>query len=486
MSKSIFPLACAALLLLWMTKVVLYPDNTDESTRQAMKDAIEKYVEQGRVAVNEYVEVVEGSVERSLRKLFEELDSDHDGCIKKDEFRGVSVGLIAAMSSVKMPSLLNLTAPSLPTLETSVPILRVWIGGQFLFLCLLFVVEHVRVFFGLSSAKPFGSAKRNPPVAGKDRALFYDTPMTTYERIKMLFFALSGLLVLRMLLTFVCFFIAVMFINLSVFQGRNRHNSPVWFAFCAAGVKLFGALLLASMGFYHVKVEGKLASRRECKILVGNHICMVELVFLYLSADFPAFVSRVENLTVPLFRGVVAASDAIVVDRDAASSRTKTLGEIKKRSKDSNAAQLMIFPEGTCNNQLSLFQFRKGAFEPGESVQPVCFYFAYDHFNPAWTGRACGGNDLLDLLLRLWSQFVNRLEVKILPVHVATKEERECSLTYANNIQRIMAETIGLSTSDATYADYQQAARVYNKGTVVNAEGRTPSPSLQALDLHDR
>ncbi len=481
MTRSVFPFAFAALLFLLMAKTILFSDSDEESARRAVKDAIDKYVDHGRATVKEYVEVVENSVERSLRKLFDELDSDGDGCIKKEEFYGVSVGLIAAISAVKMPSLPQ-EVPSLPALNSYVSLFKLWIGLQFLFLCLLFVIEHARVVFGYSE-KMFGPQKRYPANAGRDRALFYDTPMTNYERFKMIFFTLSGLLFLRIALMLTSFAIAVGLINLSAYRGRNRTNSPVWFSICAAGVKLFGNLLLISMGFYYVKVEGKLATRRECKLLLGNHVCMIELVYLYLAADFPAFVSRVENLSIPLFRGVVAASDAIVVDRDAASSRSKTLSEIKKRAKDNDAAQLMIFPEGTCNNQLALFEFRKGAFEPGNPVQPVCFYFPYRHFNPAWTGRAVGGNDLLDMLFRMLTQFVNRLEVKILPVHEPTSEEKENSLVYAKNIQKIMADVIGLSTSDATFADYVHAARVFNKGMVVNSDSANTSPAIRALDL---
>jgi 1-acyl-sn-glycerol-3-phosphate acyltransferase len=315
--------------------------------------------------------------------------------------------------------------------------------------------------------------------------------MTNYERFKIFFFSVTGLLPLRLMLLFVFFAIAVFLVNVSVYGGRNRSNSPLWFFIFSSAAKLSANLMLISMGFYHFNVEGKLASRQECKLLVGNHVCMIELVYLYLAADFPAFVSAAGNLSIPLFRGIVTASDAILVDRDQASSRNKTLVEIKRRAQDLNAAQLMIFPEGTCNNQLTLFDFRKGAFEPGNPIQPICFYFPYKHFNPCWTGRAVGGNDLIDLLIRLLSQFVNRLDIRVLPVYKPTEEEKADSLLYAKNVQRRIAEEIGLSTSTATYADYATAARKFNKEFVVNSVADSPAltprqgqhPPKQALSI---
>jgi hypothetical protein len=203
---------------------------------------------------------------------------------------------------------------------------------------------------------------------------------------------------------------------------------------------------------------------------------------MYLLANIPSFVSRVENLTIPLFRGVVAASDAVVVDRDAAASRTKTLDAIKRRASDEHATQLLIFPEGTCDNQLTLFQFKKGAFEPGEPVQLVCFRFPYKHFNPAWTGRAVGGNDAWDLLLRMWSQFFNRLEVRFLPVYFPSEEEKRDPILYAKNCQNIMAKVLGCKTSDATYADYVDAYKRFTKKNVVNADSNVVTPRKEGDD----
>ena len=56
-------------------------------------------------------------------------------------------------------------------------------------------------------------------------------------------------------------------------------------------------------------------------MLVGNHFSLLEVIVLFSvtklqNRAFPSFVSRVENLDVPLFGGIVRAVDAVLVNRD--------------------------------------------------------------------------------------------------------------------------------------------------------------------------
>jgi lysophosphatidylcholine acyltransferase / lyso-PAF acetyltransferase len=405
-----------------------------------------------------------------LQRMFEDLDKNGDDCIDRTEFQGKALNALATMRGIDLPSLPAL--PNLPDVKTSVGWVQWIVWLQFLFLVALFIIEHVRVVvfdppFSISTGPVDWNA--TPPHATIQEALHYDTPLTRYEKFKQMLFLFSGVLFLRIALTVIFFTIGILFVNLSVVGGRSRTANPTWFKLCSFGVRVFGYLGLASMGFYCIRVAGQRASRTETKLLVGNHICMIEVVALFLLANIPSFVSRVENLSLPLFRGLAQASDAVVVDRDAASSRTKTLEAIKKRSTDPQATQLLIFPEGTCSNQLTLFQFKKGAFEPGVPVQLVCFHYPYQHFNPAWTGRACGGNDAWDLLLRMWSQFVNRLEVRFLPVYTPTAEECRDPIAFAKHCQQIIASVVHAGSSEASFANYTEALKRFNKRSVVNA-----------------
>ena len=99
--------------------------------------------------------------------------------------------------------------------------------------------------------------------------------------------------------------------------------------------------------------------------------------------SFPSFVSRIENLSIPMFPGIVRAVDAILVDRrDHNKKEYGALNEIKRRALDPLAPQVMVFPEGTCNNTNVLFRFNKGVFSLGTPVQLACFKYPYRSFNP--------------------------------------------------------------------------------------------------------
>ena len=135
----------------------------------------------------------------------------------------------------------------------------------------------------------------------------------------------------------------------------------------------------------------------------------------------------------------------------------------------------MIFPEGTCNNSNTLFRFNKGPFSLGKPVQLACFQYPYRSYNPAYIGRALGGNELGDVILHCALQFVNRIDVHVLPVYYPTREEIESEpkgQLYANNMQRRMAIELGNNTSDATRKDYDAALQRFNEARRNETERR--------------
>jgi hypothetical protein len=82
-----------------------------------------------------------------------------------------------------------------------------------------------------------------------------------------------------------------------------------------------------------------------------------------------------------------------------------------------------------------LLQFKKGAFVGGKAVQPVCFRFPYTYFNPAWIGEALGGNEMMYVILKSCCQFVNRMEVRILPKYEPSADEIAKPEVFAENVR---------------------------------------------------
>ncbi|CCW59729.1 unnamed protein product [Phytomonas sp. EM1] len=301
----------------------------------------------------------------------------------------------------------------------------------------------------------------NPPKSDKLKPFHYDTPMTLYEYFKIVLFTLSGVLVLRIAVVFLSIVLGM--VCVTVMGKRNRVHHPLWFSFWMYPINFFGTIMLAALGFYNTRVYGKVAPRSQCKLLISNHSCVLEVVFLALLERLPSFVSRKENESSFFFLVVARICDAILIDRKSPTSRKEALDAICKRAKDPLGLQLMIFPEGSTANQLALLRFQKGAFESGNPVQMVCIYFPYKHFNPTWGGKMVGGNDVHEIVLRLCCQFVNYAEIRVLPVYYPTEAEKNDAILYANHCQKMMATVLNESVSDATFYDYDEAAKLYRQ-----------------------
>lgn len=445
------------LLLTFLAYSLLKSEDT------ALRAIVNRYVEQGKRVVDAYSEQMEAKMKESLAALFDDLDKNKDGMIARDEFKGATLGMMAALRAVDMQR------PEVPDVHLPSPGRFMWwiqtiFMCQLTFLTALFFFEHVRALvmrdhhhFDLKTDYKTAA----PTKVDKAKALHYTTPMSTYERVKMIFFVCTGLVFVRLLLAFVFFSMAVCVITISTLGGRTRRRNPYWFRACEALVQVFGTLLLISVGFSRTVVVGSPAKHRDTKIYVANHVCVIEVVALYLAARMPSFVSRIENMSIPLFNNICRVSDAILVDRDAAASRAKTLSTILERANSADALPLMVFPEGTCSSQSALFQYRRGAFEAAVPIQMVCFNYPYSHFNPTWNGRPVGGNDLYDMLLRMCSQFVNRMEICFLPVYTPTDAEKADPNLFAEHVQAMMASVLRMPVSDASYKDYVEAAKAY-------------------------
>ncbi|KEG10413.1 putative acyltransferase [Trypanosoma grayi] len=405
---------------------------------------------------------VEETVNETMRRMMEKLDSNGDGRVQMEDFKNhASAALNRIRDHTPTPTEIGVALSHFTWAEM---IWRYFLL-QLTFLVALFVIENIRdlVFSGPRRLLLDDSyLTNNPPEVGPEIALTYDTPWTLYERTKVVFFVVTGLLFLRIFCFFFCAVTSMYLISLTGLNGRNRRDNPYWFAIWSNIACVFAHIGAAAAGIYHVKLFGRVADGSECKILIGNHSCIMEVTILCIIGNFPSFVTRKENAEkVPCFADVVRVMDAVTVDRGASESRKYTADAIRKRAKNRNpkAPQIMIFPEGTTANQRALFMFRKGAMEPGEPIQMICVSIPYKHFNPCWTGRACGGNNISDLLLRLCSQFVTHVEVRALPVYTPTDDERNDAALYAKRCQQMMATVLQCCTSSCTYRDYERIQR---------------------------
>eukprot|EP00128_Syssomonas_multiformis_P011893 Colp12_sorted_trinity150504_noHs@27709 len=177
-------------------------------------------------------------------------------------------------------------------------------------------------------------------------------------------------------------------------------------------------------GFWYVKeryvdLEGReisktqyetlLAGHRRVPIIVSNHVSFFEcLYFFYTHACSMVVNSSVKSL--PFIPDALAALQCVFVDRELPQSRQAVRDVLLNRAQTDGFPPMLVFPEGTTTNGVSVLQFRKGAFEPGLPVQCMVVRPVFRNFSWAWANQS-----LFTVVLRSLCQFSNLMEVTCTP-----------------------------------------------------------------------
>ena len=72
-----------------------------------------------------------------------------------------------------------------------------------------------------------------------------------------------------------------------------------------------------------------------------------------------------------LQRALARASPQIWFERAESKDRLTVALRLRQHVSDPNNPPILIFPEGTCINNTSVMQFKKGSFEVGGVIYPV-------------------------------------------------------------------------------------------------------------------
>lgn len=215
-----------------------------------------------------------------------------------------------------------------------------------------------------------------------------------------------------------------------------------------------GVFLRLGLCFWGASVKGRHnfeVAERERAICIFNHHSYVDAIamthFFALSG-----VAKASVADIPFIGPIAVALQFLFVRRrgssDAKNKHTqlagRTVDKIAERSQDSRFPLLMIAPEGTTKSSNVLLRFSTGAFVPGRPLLPILLRYRHQHFNAGW------GITYPNIwhLYRLVSQFVNFLEVDILPVYYPSDAEVADPSLYASNVRKLMAEALGAQLTD--------------------------------------
>eukprot|EP00727_Mastigamoeba_balamuthi_P009558 m51a1_g5224 hypothetical protein (259) ;mRNA; f:274316-275297 len=205
--------------------------------------------------------------------------------------------------------------------------------------------------------------------------------------------------------------------------------------------------LLFAMGFYRVRVSGRVPSAARCRgLVVGNHVSLIDIISLWaVLPRLPSFVSKRSVLDWPVVGSLLQASRGLTVDRSKRDGSARE--QVAERARaGSDELPLAMFPEGTTTNGTCLMPFKSGAFVAGEPVQLVTFRYPAKHFSPAYDVLPSGR-----YMVRLLSQVYNSVEITFLPEYVPSEQEKQDPKLFADGVRSTLARSLKLPTVEHTW-----------------------------------
>ncbi|KAL4419827.1 hypothetical protein ABPG75_006925 [Micractinium tetrahymenae] len=302
-------------------------------------------------------------------------------------------------------------------------------------------------------------------------------PVTFFEGVKLVLMAPVVLLKLLVLAIVVPYAWAILWVLLLGHKPQTPMR-PFRSFLVRQWVHQWGRFLLFLSGFYYIPVRGwrNMAAADECRaILVFNHPSYVDAAAM---ATFftPSGVSKAGVATIPFIGLFGIALQLFFVERKGSGDKSNrhvlqgdAVTAISQRAADRRFPLVAIAPEATTKAKPCLLKFRRGAFSAGQPVCPVLLRYPYRRFNPSW-----GAVNTPFHVYRLLAQFVNHLDIEVLPpYHPSDKELQDWSL-YAANVRQLMGQRLGVPLVEEGLAEERQLRRL---GVRENLLGTTHDPT---------
>ncbi|XP_011880904.1 PREDICTED: glycerol-3-phosphate acyltransferase 4 isoform X3 [Vollenhovia emeryi] len=140
-----------------------------------------------------------------------------------------------------------------------------------------------------------------------------------------------------------------------------------------------------------------------------------------------------------LQRALARASPHIWFERSEIKDRVAVAQRLKKHVSDPTNPPILIFPEGTCINNTSVMQFKKGSFEVGGVIYPVAIKYDPRFGDAFWNSSRYS---MLHYLYMMMSSWAIVCDVWYLPPMY--RKEGESSIDFANRVKSVIARQGGL------------------------------------------
>ncbi|XP_042874354.1 glycerol-3-phosphate acyltransferase 4-like isoform X3 [Penaeus japonicus] len=178
---------------------------------------------------------------------------------------------------------------------------------------------------------------------------------------------------------------------------------------------------------------------RSDGICVANHTTPVDCVILACDSCY-SYVGQRHGGFLGIFqRALSRASAHIWFERSESKDRYAVARRLREHVEDPEKLPILIFPEGTCINNTSVMQFKKGTFEVGGIIYPVAIKYDPRFGDAFWNSSRDSMVSYIYMMMTSWAIVC---DVWYLPP--MTRKEGESSIEFANRVKAEIARQGGL------------------------------------------
>eukprot|EP00298_Acanthocystis_sp_HF-20_P013522 c20393_g1_i1.p1 GENE.c20393_g1_i1~~c20393_g1_i1.p1 ORF type:complete len:230 (+),score=89.62 c20393_g1_i1:51-740(+) len=202
----------------------------------------------------------------------------------------------------------------------------------------------------------------------------------------------------------------------------------------------------------HINPENKY--KGDVPTIITNHTSFLDPFLLSVYLPLPSFIAKADVANYPIIGGMAKFFNSLFAKREEKGGKgiSELISERQKSFKK-GYQPLVIFPEGTTTNGNYLLKFKTGAFRSGLAVQPILIRYINNKSSPFF--------DTIPLhlhVIKLMLSWKTDVEIIYLPPYYPSKQEKENSEVYAENVYKLMLEKgkSFLSFSDADLTSKRQ------------------------------
>jgi len=197
--------------------------------------------------------------------------------------------------------------------------------------------------------------------------------------------------------------------------------------------QVLGGAISAVITYHNIE------NRPKTGICVANHTSPIDVMVLGADNAYALTGQQHGGFLGYLQATLSKASAQIWFNRSEAKDRAAVFQRLQEHVENPDKLPILIFPEGTCINNTSIMQFKKGSFEVGGAIWPVAIKYDVKFGEAFWNSSKYSMLTYIYMMMTSWAIVCDVWYLP--PMH---RKEGEDAIDYANRVKREIALKGGL------------------------------------------